>query len=321
MSTKGQHGEVPHRSELSRSAQKVSASQQQKKTSTGASAGCLKGFDRGLDEEMPQQGSETTNSPSKAEDFEMMTEENQIKTAEGIQIKKAEKNQIQMTEENQIQMAKENQIQTSSGPLGRVGKMMTEKNQIQTAEGNQIKMTEENLQPRFQKSWDKVQITAEGNQIQTSSVLGPLGRVGKMMTEANQIQTAEENQIKTTEGNQIQMNEGNQIKMTEENQIQLTEENKIRLSRDGKFVQASGINPASDELQMRTSTTRHRSNSFLNVLGMNLCQIRIAHHIQNWIKYQMIFRTCLMRITYQTLSQKMRTMKIQMQASPFCLIR
>ncbi|XP_060771644.1 N-lysine methyltransferase KMT5A-A-like [Neoarius graeffei] len=74
MSTEGQHGEVPHTSELSRSAQKVSASRQQKKASTGASAGCLKGFDRGLDEEMPQQGSETTNSPSKAEVLEMTAE-------------------------------------------------------------------------------------------------------------------------------------------------------------------------------------------------------------------------------------------------------
>ncbi|KAG7461555.1 hypothetical protein MATL_G00192300 [Megalops atlanticus] len=91
------------------------------------------------------------------------------------------------------------------------------------------------------------------------------------------------------------------------------------LAINAEFVQGSGINPASDELQMRTFKTHHRSNNFLNVLGMNCCQIRTAFHIQNWTKYQMMMNACLTRNTHPTHSLKMMMM-IQMQACPLCRV-
>ncbi|KAI3351331.1 hypothetical protein L3Q82_005874 [Scortum barcoo] len=83
------------------------------------------------------------------------------------------------------------------------------------------------------------------------------------------------------------MTDSSHIKTAKENQIQSPVPGPV--SSDGKFVQGSGINPASDGLQ--TSNIHHRSSSFLNVLRMNCHQIRIAYRILTWIKHLMMIRT------------------------------
>ncbi|XP_044035402.1 uncharacterized protein LOC122867972 [Siniperca chuatsi] len=183
------------------------------KVSAGASSGLLTSFDKDLDEVIPLQDSGGHKSPSTTEDIEEMTaESNRIQTAasdlnqsspvlgppnrvgkdldEVIPLQDSgATNPPSTTEDIEEQPDSDgcgdlNQSSPVLGPPNRVGKDLDEVIPLQDSGATNPPSTTEDIE----------EMTAESNRIQTaasdlnqsSPVLGPPNRVGKMTTENNQ---------------------------------------------------------------------------------------------------------------------------------------